>query len=104
MTVAGRAPQGARGLKFLSEKAAAKKAGRAPQGARGLKLSLRLNEQEHEHLSRAPQGARGLKYMYQGYGDSTTGRAPQGARGLKCRVVYPCVGRLAVAPRKGRVG
>ena len=75
-----RAPHGARGLKFLSEKAAAEKAGRAPHGARGLKYGL------------VPAHGYALR------------RAPHGARGLKSANLWAVAdGNAAVAPRMGRV-
>ena len=100
-----RAPQGARGLKFLGKTREAQRFCRAPQGARGLKspsspfglwcTSSRPARGAWVEIAscassagdltrRAPQGARGLKY-----GDALlnalciSGRAPQGARGLK---------------------
>ena len=84
----GRAPQGARGLKFLAGILVFLVARRAPQGARGLKW-VGLGGILSPSPCRAPQGARGLKckIMYQGYGDSTS-RAPQGARGLKFCVQF----------------
>ena len=62
MSVMGRAPHGARGLKYgVNGNTALTLKGRAPHGARGLKLcwpvSLPL------FRSRAPHGARGLKYV-----------------------------------------
>ena len=102
----GRAPQGARGLKFERDVADDLLLGRAPQGARGLKCQ---NDQTGGgDVGRAPQGARGLKYQYPSSGlrryrscpargtwieiavcdayngTLTRSRAPQGARGLKC--------------------
>ena len=57
----GRAPQGARGLKYQLSNIFPAVAGRAPQGARGLKFFERI---PHLHRdSRAPQGARGLKLI-----------------------------------------
>ena len=77
----GRAPYGARGLKYgQHQTGAAKAARRAPYGARGLKLpGLRRTHGRPE--SRAPYGARGLKSI------------------LLLIIWFP----LAVAPRMGRV-
>ena len=76
--------------------------GRAPQGARGLKW-----EQERERQaaaeSRAPQGARGLKFNMAKDYLSLEGRAPQGARGLKYLQFEIEAENDQVAPRKGRV-
>ena len=58
---ASRAPQGARGLKFIRPERLELDIGRAPQGARGLKY-LAVNVRAGESR-RAPQGARGLKSL-----------------------------------------
>ena len=101
----GRAPHGARGLKYMKENAIKAAMGRAPHGARGLKFTLiRLFSTLQmsrpvwgawiEMLSgpgflpkipgRAPYGARGLKYQYElGPRGTDVRRAPYGARGLK---------------------
>ena len=77
--------------------------GRAPQGARGLKF-LPLYE-FRGHNRRAPQGARGLKCSKFTMPETIPGgRAPQGARGLKCICEVLPSHASAVAPRKGRVG
>ena len=52
----GRAPQGARGLKYHSAHAVSYPAGRAPQGARGLKCSGRRTGVER--LEVAPRKGR----------------------------------------------
>ena len=96
----GRAPQGARGLKFRKNPLEGKQAKRrAPQGARGLKCKwidayMRQN-------SRAPQGARGLKFPGRRALDREAGRAPQGARGLKLVSLPSSGGSLASRPARG---
>ncbi len=83
---AGRAPQGARGLKYESAGCCGLPVyGRAPQVARGLKFRLPFTRGRLS-ISRAPQGARGLKYNHIKTKVNATGRAPQGARGLKCLI------------------
>ena len=83
---AGRAPQGARGLKYESAGCCGLPVyGRAPQGARGLKFRLPFTRGRLS-ISRAPQGARGLKYNHIKTKVNATGRAPQGARGLKSKL------------------
>ena len=100
----GRAPQGARGLKYQGgrravgaaqsrpargawvEIASKAKAAtcwgcRAPQGARGLKS--RSPRPVSAGKGRAPQGARGLKLPSYSLSLLYCCRAPQGARGLK---------------------
>ena len=60
----------------------ARKAGRAPRGARGLKFPM--SDQENQILlGRAPRGARGLKSEKMMAGVNKWSRAPRGARGLK---------------------
>ena len=59
-----------------------RRAGRAPQGARGLKYPDILLYRRSLYR-RAPQGARGLKFNPQACVSALLGRAPQGARGLK---------------------
>ena len=61
---------------------AAAQSRRAPQGARGLKFIKDL-EDGFLLARRAPQGARGLKSIPDGEFALNHGRAPQGARGLK---------------------
>ena len=76
--------------------------GRAPQGARGLKL--KKTAKKTRSTGRAPQGARGLKLRFIEGGLCHESRAPQGARGLKCPEPEKARDRAGVAPRKGRVG
>ena len=79
---------------------------RAPQGARGLKFISSLPACGSGRCRRAPQGARGLKYieLLTYMRDSLERRAPQGARGLKYFSPL-CLSLISsVAPRKGRVG
>ena len=56
----GRAPYGARGLKYQTNDESEAETGRAPYGARGLKLVLNLPF-IMPIVRRAPYGARGLK-------------------------------------------
>ena len=124
MSLPGRAPQGARGLKSISIAAMFKASCRAPQGARGLKLSSYSLSLLHCY-GRAPQGARGLKYFrsgsrtYEGRRSRpargawveilsawsrlrpASGRAPQGARGLKSRPDAPLVIAKPSRPARG---
>ena len=102
-TLDGRAPHGARGLKFVRDDIGPASRSRAPHGARGLKFHLLLVL--GLDTSRAPHGARGLKSLCclpsthhlpsrptrgawieigQRGGDNLIfSRAPHGARGLK---------------------
>ena len=76
--------------------------GRAPQGARGLKYHL-FGDGEL-NAGRAPQGARGLKWQRPlPCGRKRQSRPARGAWVEICRVISLC-GALPVAPRKGRVG
>ena len=76
--------------------------GRAPYGARGLKSQVPVGLRVE--LSRAPYGARGLKYrIRKGPRRKVWRRAPYGARGLKFVGLAAAVGRGLVAPRMGRV-
>ena len=77
--------------------------GRAPQGARGLKYFVGVRG-DACLLRRAPQGARGLKSFKRFYASRQSSRAPQGARGLKFHQLTRQRKRTLVAPRKGRVG
>ena len=78
-----RAPQGARGLKYIVVLSSVLRQSRAPQGARGLKYFDPVENFRHNER-RAPQGARGLKYKHQvQLPRRRPSRAPQGARGLK---------------------
>ena len=102
VVIAGRAPQGARGLKFKSHFGVTSPDGRAPQGARGLKYGLG-DGIPSSPPSRPARGAwieinKGLIYSNMGIG-----RAPQGARGLKSFSPLALTQEVAVAPRKGRV-
>ena len=79
---ASRAPQGARGLKFVYIDKYCKNPCRAPQGARGLKFHSGLHQQAG-HPSRPARGAwveiqKVSLILY-----TKGSRAPQGARGLK---------------------
>ena len=76
---------------------------RAPQGARGLKFLL-FTQLAILLYRRAPQGARGLKLVLMVLTLPLLGRAPQGARGLKSFRKNTPARRVVVAPRKGRVG
>ena len=69
-------------MKLLLQLCFLRSVSRAPQGARGLKYVDFFSFQNL--VSRAPQGARGLKYFLWESGlPLSHGRAPQGARGLK---------------------
>ena len=57
--------------------------GRAPHGARGLKFALEILQLALGR--RAPHGARGLKFVLGHPLGAEVGRAPHGARGLKSR-------------------
>ena len=58
--------------------------GRAPRGARGLKFTAERDVAAYSVYSRAPRGARGLKFKGDvSVDDTDDGRAPRGARGLK---------------------
>ena len=75
--------------------------GRAPYGARGLKYQT--NDESKTKTGRAPYGARGLKLEQKrtpSWGDR---RAPYGARGLKSVFAAVATQEEAVAPRMGRV-
>ena len=89
----GRAPHGARGLKFgVSVQNPKADYRRAPHGARGLKFCIPVQNPKANYC-RAPHGARGLKYSGSERHPSLCGRAPHGARGLKCdeiRMGKPC--------------
>ena len=61
MMASGRAPRGARGLKFPGLLCAALPTCRAPRGARGLKLPV-VVQLIQTIARRAPRGARGLKF------------------------------------------
>ena len=116
----GRAPHGARGLKyhcriydnntFVSRPARGawieitrsasprwRRSCRAPHGARGLKYYYKVDEDGKQ--SRAPHGARGLKYGGAHACHGLRGRAPHGARGLKssanCHPEEPLLSRPA---------
>ena len=83
----GRAPHGARGLKFASPLTGVLGyRSRAPHGARGLKLTSRGPRRSRP--CRAPHGARGLKYTYHSLSKWHSSRAPHGARGLKFKYDY----------------
>ena len=99
----GRAPYGARGLKFNLFRTSSPPFRRAPYGARGLKFIQPIQERQ-EHLCRAPYGARGLKCTPLPRNPAqTAGRAPYGARGLKFLVPVILMIFALVAPRMGRV-
>ena len=98
---AGRAPQGARGLKYSAPPInAASVSRRAPQGARGLK-SVSIEGVKELYESRPARGAwieilPSFKRFI-----VSTGRAPQGARGLKSKMrVYQIV-PLKSRPARG---
>ena len=76
--------------------------GRAPRGARGLKW---LNTGHGNiYVSRAPRGARGLKYsLSPPTEDSMQCRAPRGARGLKLPLRRLKIVLLCVVPLAGHV-
>ena len=77
---------------------------RAPQGARGLKYLFPASPVAHD-ARRAPQGARGLKFPYHpALCRVEIRRAPQGARGLKYIGRRSSSAVFCVAPRKRRVG
>ena len=77
--------------------------GRAPQGARGLKYHL-FGDGEL-NAGRAPQGARGLKWQRPlPCGRKRQSRPARGAWVEICRSRRPPRRRATVAPRKGRVG
>ena len=124
--LAGRTPQGVRGLKCSTLATVLFDVGRTPQGVRGLKSSIigllprhrRRTPQgvrglkwggggapERRDRRRTPQGVRGLKYLsgdcecFQGI----QRRTPQGVRGLKSMMSISYSSRSTVAPRKGRV-
>ena len=107
MNSLGRAPYGARGLKYAHHQAQMWLCGgRAPYGARGLKSSRCISSDNGRRsrpvwgawiemicrkmkkpasFGRAPYGARGLKSRQQAARSTAVrGRAPYGARGLKC--------------------
>ena len=75
---------------------------RAPQGARGLKYVAAANIKGT--LSRAPQGARGLKFRK--LDRLSDGRRSRPARGAWVEISPLSIAtrRAGVAPRKGRVG
>ena len=88
---AGRAPRGARGLKYNELFPQHSLVGRAPRGARGLKFRINVAPLTY-WKGRAPRGARGLKCMAGQDGVSQHRRAPRGARGLKCiPKAYDCI-------------
>ena len=102
-----RAPQGARGLKFLVfittvtwiksrpargawvemlVRAFCKSSGESSRPARGAWVEIKSSGSiTSEPKGRAPQGARGLKSPCGGKAMLCSCRAPQGARGLKCK-------------------
>ena len=121
----GRAPQGARGLKFrVLQRLVIDTASRPARGA-WVEMEIRFLSNALKRR-RAPQGARGLKYKLINTKADKESRAPQGARGLKCLRPWILIKRFAsrpargawveiiknvspnqsiiVAPRKGRVG
>ena len=100
---AGRAPHGARGLKYHRESVfIAVCQCRAPHGARGLKFEI-LVILAIDFVSRPARGAwiEIVIAVYQAH--QGAGRAPHGARGLKFHVCAALRGVLVVAPRTGRV-
>ena len=76
--------------------------GRAPHGARGLKFHNVCNLFV-KFARRAPHGARGLKLLVAAVGLLALCRAPHGARGLKLNENGFVNTRIGVAPRTGRV-
>ena len=66
-------------MKCLGEKALYKGRGRAPQGARGLKYNM-PSQMEHSPKGRAPQGARGLKCTRSACSDTSIFVAPRKGR------------------------
>ena len=119
----GRAPQGARGLKFCCAMGWLIWCSRAPQGARGLKSypcskrcicawscpargtwieirSITPSGRKRDY-SRAPQGARGLKFRCLAHSSQSVCRAPQGARGLKFGCPIPCPQPQQSCPARG---
>ena len=78
----GRAPRGARGLKFSILVMSLFVTRRAPRGARGLKSPFSLMSRR-PGIGRAPRGARGLKSAPNPVPSGGDSRAPRGARGLK---------------------
>ena len=73
--------------------------GRAPQGARGLKFDVMGTSDTKTR--RAPQGARGLKYNESIRTERKSGRAPQGARGLKVLLSVGVSAMLWSRPARG---
>ena len=79
-----------------------KQLGRAPQGARGLKFHSRLHSAE-AHSSRPTRGAWIEMQYVQRLGRLFFSRAPQGARGLKSfPLAYPKPRALRRAPQGAR--
>ena len=98
----GRAPRGARGLKFGDKDVVLVVSGRAPRGARGLKLpGLALRGPTR---GRAPRGARGLKFVPPAAHDGPAVSRP--SRGAWVEIAYAALSNqvLSVAPLTGRVG
>ena len=119
----GRAPRGARGLKWHAEPEGTGRDRRAPRGARGLKWIIL--QQFRRVKRRAPRGARGLKFLWDGLSDAwnksrpsrgawieistatatkirIASRAPRGARGLKSLRRPARRGSESRAPRGAR--
>ena len=79
----GRAPYGARGLKFLRECLVAGAAKSRPVWGAWIEIAY-LAYSTSVRVRRAPDGARGLKFTKPGvFWCAVQGRAPYGARGLK---------------------
>ena len=78
------------------------RSGRAPQGARGLKFMYL--PRFFTYCCRAPQGARGLKFDVMGTSDTKTRSRPARGAWVEIKVVRMQTLLTPVAPRKGRVG
>ena len=99
---AGRAPRGARGLKYLSPGQGSKKSERrAPRGARGLK-SVLPNKTVRDEKSRAPRGARGLKFKEDAPPPGQIVSRPARGAWIEIAGVQGHAGPWPVAPREGR--
>ena len=75
--------------------------GRAPQGARGLKSFVSLTTRAVNR--RAPQGARGLKFLLAQLGCLNLRSRPARGAWIEMYLQIAVGDNLFVAPRKGRV-
>ena len=99
----GRAPYGARGLKYTAMMDnEVLKSSRAPYGARGLKFQG--EEQVHRLWRSRPIRGAWIEITYlTGASEGRPSRAPYGARGLKSRIPSAGCSAASVAPHTGRV-